>query len=142
MTVAPTASIASRIPVTLWAGKLSMITQAPGQRLGTKTCATYVLKANPSVAPGALSSLPPALVAPLHQSMSCCYRVGRERRYKLWSLLGREHNAKVIAKLQPVPPFKHQILQIHGSNLLPILHSQHLHSFCISFSCMQSFFSW
>jgi hypothetical protein len=30
----------------------------------------------------------------------------------------REHNAKVIAKLQPVPPFKHQIFQIHGSNTI------------------------
>ncbi len=49
-------------------GKLSMIAQAPGQRLGTKTCATYVLKANPSVAPGKVISptSPRSAIAPIN----------------------------------------------------------------------------
>src|SRR4028119_1231328 len=56
------------MPATLWAGRLSMTTHAPGQRLGTNTCVTYVLNASPSVAPGKVISptSPRNAIAPIN----------------------------------------------------------------------------
>jgi hypothetical protein len=38
--VAPAAAIASRIPLTLWLGRLSMMTMSPGDKLGARNCST------------------------------------------------------------------------------------------------------
>jgi len=103
--------IASRIPVTLWAGRLS-ITTHPRPEVGYHTF-TYVLKASASVAPGKVISptSPRSAIAPISVK-----------------LLPRWYGASLYA---PVPFSasiaschcqitacfidKHQILQIHGS---------------------------
>ncbi len=102
MTVAPTASITERIPVTLWAGRLSITTHAPGLLVGYQYLFHISFKGQCVTWLQAKSFLQRVPVAPLHQSRSSCYRVDRERRYTPWPLSGREHNAKVIAKLEPV----------------------------------------
>ena len=48
---APWRSIASRLPATLWAPKVSSITTSPAPKVGPRTCATYAWNTAPSVAP-------------------------------------------------------------------------------------------
>src|ERR1035437_264792 len=51
MSFAPTASIASRTPATLWLERLSMMTVSPRERVGTSTFATEMRNAPPVMGP-------------------------------------------------------------------------------------------
>ena len=50
--VAPTASMATRTPLTLWLETLSMTTMSPDDRLGARTFSTYAAKDKRKSVPG------------------------------------------------------------------------------------------
>ena len=52
---APTASIAFFTPLTLWAGRLSIMTTSPRARVGARNCSTYALNAGPFIGPSRTS---------------------------------------------------------------------------------------
>jgi len=135
MTVAPTASIASRIPVTLWAGRLS-ITTRPQARL---QYLFHIRFKGQCIEPGKVISptSPRSAIAPISVRVATAlvWSVMRPSAFQCASI------ASCHCQITACFIDKHQILQIHGSISCQYC-TRSCCSFRIPFSCMQSFFSW